>query len=189
MDSAQPFDQFKELVQMLKPSAFAATKPQPSPHTNIPHQSILINTTAVSSHSVVDSQHTYCLFKHLYRLELHLIETTKLQKGQSFGQPSPGPRMLARLVTNVRFYSFWDSQPPKNGKHVLAMTRRSHPGSTEKHPTEVIGPSEALLARPKSMPPSLPLTAMVKTRRFSMVFFLSRKKKAHGITINKGFAV
>lgn len=85
MDSAQPFDQFKELVQMLKPSAFAATKPQPSPHTNIPHQSILINTTAVSSHSVVDSQHTYCLFKHLYRLELHLIETTKLQKGQSFG--------------------------------------------------------------------------------------------------------
>lgn len=91
MDSAQPFDQFKELVQMLKPSAFAATKPQPSPHTNIPHQSILINTTAVSSHSVVDSQHTYCLFKHLYRLELHLIETTKLQKGKASVSPPRAP--------------------------------------------------------------------------------------------------
>lgn len=123
MDSARPFDQFKELVQMLKPSAFAATKPQPSPHTNIPHQSILINTRAVSSHSVVDSQHTYCLFKHLCRLELHLIETTKLQKGQSFGQPSPGPRMQS-LVTHVRFYSFGIPNP-------LKMGFACHPGHDE----------------------------------------------------------
>lgn len=113
MDSAQPFDQFKELVQMLKPSAFAATKPQPSPHTNIPHQSILINTTAVSSHSVVDSQHTYCLFKHLYRLELHLIETTKLQKGKA-SVYSPGPRMQS-LITNVRFYLLGIPNPLKMG--------------------------------------------------------------------------
>lgn len=66
MDSAQPFDQFKDLVQMLKPSAFSATKPQPSPHTNIPHQSILPNTTAVSSHSVVDSEHIPIAFISIY---------------------------------------------------------------------------------------------------------------------------